>query len=528
MKNEVDMEKIPRTMSTQHPDNVNIPEWNSGEVIDGNTEIFEAHFAYETLGCQEVMWDAEGKDVDTRVVRKLLTHYKEFFKTHTIGEDVRLTYRIPNPRIEVVEKKVFVETLQNIPVAYDVASSFYQKETAPIFEVILPFTTESKELIMLYNYYKKVIIADEEVTLVKAIKVKDWVGDFKPKNIKVIPLVEDFNSIFAVDHIVKPYINAVKPRHLRVFIARSDPALNYGLLCAVLLTKIALSKLKKLGKKQEVHIHPIIGAGSKPFRGHLAPGNIERFLQEYQGLSTVTIQSAFRYDYPIEQVKGSVKLLNEKLPNGEAPSIEKHEEEALLKILRKCRRQYESSIEKLAPLINSVAPYVPQRRARKLHIGLFGYSRNVAGVSLPRAITFAAALYSLGIPPEFVGSKAIEDLNDAELELARKHYINMKHDFSSVSGFVAWQNVNMLMENHKETAERARMNEDELKIGLTKILDDLKAAEETLEVKVGPRSLTEKRHENFVNNFLIAYIEHEDDEARKALVEAAKLRRCLG
>ena len=172
MQNEFDTEKIPHTMSTQHPDNVNVPEWNSGEIIDGNMEIFEAHFAYETLGCQEVMWDAEGKDVDTRVVRKLLTHYKEFFKTHTIGEDIHLTYRIPNPRIEVVEKKVFVETLQNIPVAYDVASSFYQKETAPIFEVILPFTTESKELIMLYNYYKKVIIADEDITLDKSIKVK--------------------------------------------------------------------------------------------------------------------------------------------------------------------------------------------------------------------------------------------------------------------------------------------------------------------------------------------------------------------
>jgi phosphoenolpyruvate carboxylase len=528
MKNKFDTEKIPHTMSTQHPDNVNIPEWNSGELIDGNTEIFEANFAYETLGCQEVMWDAEGKDVDTRVVRKLLTHYKEFFKTHTIGEDIRLTYRIPNPRIEVIEKKVFVETLQNIPVAYDVASSFYQKEVAPIFEVILPFTTESKELIMLYNYYKKVIIADEDVTLNESIKVKDWVGDFKPKNIKVIPLVEDFNSIFAVDHVVKPYINAVKPIHLRVFIARSDPALNYGLLCAVLLTKIALSKLKKLERKQEVHIHPIIGAGSKPFRGHLAPSNIKCFLQEYQGLSTVTIQSAFRYDYPLEQVKDCVKLLNEKLPNGKPTSIEPQEEETLLKILHKCKLQYESSIENLAPLINSVAPYVPQRRARKLHIGLFGYSRNVAGVSLPRAITFAAALYSLGIPPEFVGSKALEGLKDEELELARKHYVNMKHDFSSVSGFVAWQNVNMLMENHKETAERARMSEDGLKIGLAKILDDLKAAEETLDVKVGPRSLTEKRHENFVNNFLIAYIEHEDDEARKALVEAAKLRRCLG
>ena len=114
------------------------------------------------------------------------------------------------------------------------------------------------------------------------------------------------------------------------------------------------------------------------------------------------------------------------------------------------------------------------------------------------------------------------------LELIRKHYVNLKHDFSSVSGYVAWQNINLLMENHKQTAERARMNEDDLKLGLTKILDDLKAAEETLDVKVGPRTLTEKRHENFVNNFLIAYIEHEDNEARKALVEAAKLRRCLG
>src|SRR4030043_750949 len=138
-------------MSTQHPDNVNVPEWSSGEIIDGNAEIFEAYFAYETLGCQEVMWDSEGKDVDTRVVRKLLSQYREFFAVHTIGKDIRLTYRIPNPKIEVVEKKVFVETLQNIPVAYDVESSFYKSEVAPIFEVILPFTTDGKELIWLFN-----------------------------------------------------------------------------------------------------------------------------------------------------------------------------------------------------------------------------------------------------------------------------------------------------------------------------------------------------------------------------------------
>ena len=34
---------------------------------------------------------------------------------------------------------------------------------------------------------------------------------------------------------------------------------------------------------------------------------------------------------------------------------------------------------------------VPRRRMRKLHIGLFGYSRSIGGISLPRAISFCAA-----------------------------------------------------------------------------------------------------------------------------------------
>jgi phosphoenolpyruvate carboxylase len=182
----------------------------------------------------------------------------------------------------------------------------------------------------------------------------------------------------------------------------------------------------------------------------------------------------------------------------------------------------------LAPLVNSVAAYVPPRRARKLHIGLFGYSRNVAGVNLPRAITFAAALYAIGVPPEFIGCKVLDDLNEEELNLILKHYVNIKHDLNAIGGFLSWQNINMLMEMHQKAAERAGANEEKIKIALTKILGDLQTAEEKLGVKLGPRTPAQKRHENFANNFLIAYMEREDDEAKKALVEAAKLRRCLG
>jgi phosphoenolpyruvate carboxylase len=528
MTDEVEERRIPRTMSTQHPDNVTVPAWSPDPVIDGNAEVYEAYYAYQTLGCQEVMWDSEGKDVDTRVVRKLLSSHWDYFSQNVLGEDLYLTYRIPNPTIEAVEKKVVVETLQNIPVTYDVASSVYKKDVTPIFEVILPFTTSGNELIWLFNYYRRAIVADEDAMLDDNAKAKDWIGCFKPKKVNVIPLVEDQDSILHIDCIVKPYIEAAKPKHLRVFIARSDPALNYGLISAVLLSKIGLAKLKKTEEETGVPIHPIIGVGSKPFRGHLSPENLGNFLQEYQGLATATVQSAARYDYPLEQVKEFVKCLNDSLPNGAPVPVDSAEEAVLMGVLQKCRRQYESVAEFLAPLLNNISAYVPQRRARKLHIGLFGYSRNVAGVSLPRAITFAATLYSIGIPPEFIGARVIEDLTDKEWKVVQKYYVNLKKDFAAVGGYVSWQNINMLMEMHLKTAKRADMNVDNLRLALTRILADLKTVEEELDVKLGPRTSTQRKHENFTNNFLISYLERENDEAKIALVEAAKLRKCLG
>lgn len=520
--------KIPATMSTQHPDNASIPEWSEGEIINGQSEVYEAFYAYSTLGCQEVMWDSEGKDTDTRVVRKLLQKHWDYFSAHTIGEDVYLTYRIPNPKIEGAERKFFMETLQNIPVAYDIASLVYKRSVTPIFEVILPFTTGAQELIMLLNYYKKAIIADEELTLFESTKTKDWIGSFNPKTIKVIPLVEDFDSILHVENIIIPYLEAIKPKRQRVFIARSDPALNYGLVCAVLLSKIALSKLKQIEKQQGTVIDPILGVGSKPFRGHLSPENIDGFLEEYKGLSTVTVQSAFRYDYPVEQVREGVECLNLRLPNGVPETITPQEEQLLGGVLSKCRQQYETQIELMAPFINSVAAYVPPRRARKLHIGLFGYSRSVAGVSLPRAIAFAAALYSVGLPPEFIGMRALNQLNDKELQLLKKHYVKLEFDLRLVGEYVSCENIDMLLEMQHQLSKRANMSEQAVREGLQNSLEDLKAVEQQLNVKLGPRGVCGRKHENFTNNFLLSYLQKEDAEAKKALLESAKIRKCLG
>lgn len=524
----VDERKIPATMSTQHPDNANLPGWCAGTVIDDDDEVFEAYFAFSELGCHEVMWDSEGKDVDTRVVRKLLDKYPEFFVKHQLGKDVFLTYRIPNPKVEGAERKVFVETLYNIPVACDVASTFYRKEVTPIFEVILPFTTEAKELLWLYNYYRNAVAAVEEAFLDSGSKVKDWIGCFQPKNIEVIPLIEDFDSILAADKIVEPYIKAVKPKYLRVFIARSDPALNYGLLCALLLSKLALSKLKLIEKNLNVNIHSILGVGSMPFRGHLSPENVNAFLREYRGLSTVTIQSALKYDYPIMQVKECVDTLNKKLPNGEPVIIDPSEEEKLVALLRKGRRFYERVVEELAPLINSVASYVPARRARKLHIGLFGYARRVGCVTLPRAIPFAAALYTLGIPPEFLGSVVFEKLKEDEWKLIEKYYVNLKHDLAVAGGYLSWRNIELLRDSCELVAKNAGISGEKLRGVLNEVLSGLETIEKALGIKLGPKSSAERKHENFANNFLISYIEGDKAGASAFLLEAAKTRKCLG
>jgi len=192
-------------------------------------------------------------------------------------------------------------------------------------------------------------------------------------------------------------------------------------------------------------------------------------------------------------------------------------------------RHYEVVVEALAPLVNSLSAYVPQRRARKLHIGLFGYSRRMGGVSLPRAITFAAALYSVGIPPEFIGLRVLEELSDEEWDTVKKYYVNLKHDLISVGGYVSWENINMLLETHEKASAKANMAVEKLEIALTKILEDFKAVEDKLVIKLGPRTPAQKRHGNFTNNFLISYIERDDaDEARRDLIEAAKLRKCLG
>jgi len=414
--------KIPRCMSTQHPDNVNSPFFVNNAIIGGEDEIKEAYYAFSHLGCDEQMWDCEGKEVDSYVVKKLLTKYKSFFKEKILGKDLNLTLRGPNPSVERAEAKVLLEALESIPRSFDAARLFYKDDKAPIFEVILPMTASSMEINNVYRYYSDIVVGKEKKILNNGkTTIGDWIGEFKPKKINVIPLFEDIEHMLNAHDITREYLQDKNLEYQRVFLARSDPALNYGLISAVLLNKITLQRLYRLSEEINVEIYPIIGAGSAPFRGNLRPQNVENVSEEYPSVSTFTIQSAFKYDNPPEDV---IKAIN-KLQKIRIKPPQEINEERCLEIINKYLIEYQKQVVKLAPVINDIARYVPSRRKRKLHIGLFGYSRNMEGIALPRAIKFTAALYSLGLPPEILGLNA---LNNDDFQFVSKVYVHFEKD----------------------------------------------------------------------------------------------------
>src|SRR5438876_5035607 len=441
--------RIPRTMSTQHPDNVAMPFFSQAATLTAEDEVREAYYAFSHLGCDEQMWDNEGKEVDAHVVEKLLTSYESYFAEHPIGESVFLTPRIPNPALEPTQAKIVLEVLQSLPRHADIARVFYDRERPPILELIHPMTTSARELDRVREYYERFVAGMEEVTLgADERPLGAWFGRFSPATVRMIPLIEDREHLLAADDLVRDYLRGKELDHMRVFIARSDPALNYGYLSAVLLALVALQRLEALERETGVAMYPVIGVGSVPFRGGLAPRTVDRVLATYPSVQTFTIQSAFKYDHPPDAVRdGIAKLV---MHEREAPVA--IDEARTIELLDRLVVRYQTEVQLLAPLVNTVSRAVPRRRLRKMHVGLFGYNRASAGVSLPRAIPFCASLYSLGLPPELLGLAA---LTDADWSWLRATIPSIESELTEAVRYLDGEGLEWLPPLVRESADRA-------------------------------------------------------------------------
>ena len=335
------------------------------------------------------------------------------------------------------------------------------------------------------------------------------------KHIELIPLFEDIHTIANSDKILQEYLEGHKwkfgfmPKYLRPYVARSDPALNAGIVPTVLSIKIALSGYRKLSEKFSIPFYPIIGAAALPFRGGLNPLHIDRFINEYKGIRTTTIQSAFRYDFPKDKVIEALQKLESDLKKTKAEIISETEVIELLKIMNKFESFYKFTIEKLAPLINKIAAQIPKRRERVQHVGLFGYSRGVGKVKLPRAIGFTAALYSIGIPPELIGTgrglKYLKKHN--KLDLLESHYKNIRIDLLNSLKYL---NRDLLLTLSKTYPGIKEVSEDVLEID--KYLNE----EEKME---------KEHHE--ISDSIYKYLNNNKDIS-DLIVSAGKIRRSLG
>ncbi len=506
------MRHIPTTMATQHPDNASAPYWGTSPFISTLDEVEECQRVFSDLDCDEYMWDWEGKFVDEAVVDRLFNRYSSYFKKNQLGKNKFLTFRIPNISQEAGFR--LARSYMSLITAAHTAVE-HKVHTPPVFEMILPMTTDASQLLTIVQKYLSALRFE------KALFEKTLM---KPEHLELIPLIEGSVTLLQSRQILKDYIEGYeklvgrKPRTLRPFIARSDPALDAGFLAAILSARGAISEYYRFEEETGVRVFPIIGVGCLPFRGGLAPTSIEHFLKNYAGVRTVTIQSSFRYDYPRSQVQTALKKLQKELPIRKPHLFSEKEILDITTLTKHFASFYRPIIQSLAPTINDIARFIPSHRERIQHTGHFGYSRKIGKKKtlVPRAITFVAAFTSLGIPPSLIGVgrglKALHTKSKRHFENLHKYLPTLELDLIKVGSYLNSENLKFL--SRTNPAWKA-------------IAQDVLDIEDLLGKKLGPATPVEFIHRNLTSNIYHLW-KQQKGMVTEEILRAARVRRSLG
>lgn len=448
------MKKYPSSMATQHPD-------NADRYINIQNEPEEAIHALSStveggLGIDEIMIDFEGK----------LTPYHQpsqiangLIKNGIIpGRDALITPRIPNAKKE----PVFRQLMSIMSLVETNILTFKQTGIQAIVETIVPMIESGKELVQL----------QERINSVIELGNKNYDITFPLDSIRIIPLVESVPALVNVDVILDEYYRDARLKgheiqQLRIMFARSDSAMSYGMLASVLAVLIAIDKVSRWSRSNGVEAAPILGCGSLPFRGHLTEENLEAMLKNYAGIRTYTIQSGLRYDHGEESVRNVVGRLREEVSLLEARSFAPEEIALMKEYIGISTKHYMSTFLKVIRAVENISKYMPKNRDRlsSTKTGL-EYIREIACMkeiaelvsdgtlkeellcidtdvdcAVPRAISFTAAMYTLGLPPEFVGvGRSLQEIQlkfgDDGVDRLFGFYPQLREDLSFASKYV--------------------------------------------------------------------------------------------
>lgn len=417
---------IPATMMTQHPD-------NAKEYISIQQEPDEAVEALKSqkdggLGIGEVMVDFEGK---LTPYHQPLQIALELYGNNIIpGKDVLIT-----PRLTSAGKETVFRQLMCIMAVVETNITMFEKTgRQAIKEVIIPMCESAKDIIDVYNRVKSVI----------ELGNKNFSTKFDENSIGVIPLLEDASTLLNVDRLLGKFIEVVdvmdtKPKYMRYMIGRSDSALSYGMISSVLAVILSLYKAKEWSKKSGVEVYPIIGCGTLPFRGQLTYENIDNFLTTYAGVRTITIQSAVRYDHDKDEAKALIDYINKNITSYKDREFTEEDIVLMKNIMGIATKHYLNAFMDIIETAANVSMFIPKNRDRLAakKRGL-SYSREFVDIqsfadlvvdedikqellkistnttaAIPRAITYTASMYTIGMPPEILGTgRALKEIKE--------------------------------------------------------------------------------------------------------------------
>lgn len=442
------MKTIPSTMATQHPD-------NADQYITIQAEPEEAIIAClgqerGGLGIEEVMIDFEGKMTPYHQTSQVAMGLIQ--KDMKLGQDAFITPRIPNAKKE----PVFRQLMSIMSLVETNILCFDANKGQSIFETIVPMIESGEEMLQI----------QERINSVIELGNKNYSIQFEPYTIRLIPLIESVPALLQVDQILKTYLNELKtkqvmPERLRVMFARSDSAMSYGMMASVLSVIIAIHKSQAIANELDVEISPILGCGALPFRGHLDLKNVDRILETYGGIRTFTIQSGMRYDHGSSETKKLVNRLNVEASLTEARTFTHQEIKRLQEMIAIFTKHYMTTFVDMISPLEEITKLIPRNRDRlaSSRTGL-EYVREIAHMAeiaeltedatlkaellaidtdihctVPRAISFTAALYTIGMPPEFIGvGRGLHEINEKFGQEGMKEllqaYPQLKHDLN--------------------------------------------------------------------------------------------------
>jgi len=392
--------KLPATAATQFADNAEKPFWSFKGNATASDDFFDCYVSFKELDCHEYMWDWQGRKIDSDVVKRLITHYHSFFRDRPIGKRFFLTFRTraDNPVEEL--GKMYLSIISSNDFAKGKGS-----HTPPVFEIAHSVASPDDLARFTGLYNESVGIATEKLG-----------HDCGPKVLSVIPS-HDFSRndwYSCLNSFFDGFQSGFRCRvdYFRPLIPRSTLADRFGFVAATLATKRALASYGSFAKITGIEAYPILDVGPLLFRGGLNPDELRGFIRNYPGTRTVTINPSFRYDYPVEDVKEAIHTLNRALPRNKPAELSQEDMKRISIVEKIFAKNYRQAIARL-PELRAIAD------SMRLIKGGFASS-----------IDFSFALYSLGIPPEVIGTgrSILECIKEGIINDLEHSYPNIKDD----------------------------------------------------------------------------------------------------